>query len=140
MRKTNKIKNANAGQVSIEALLLWAALAGMLALFTPAFAHAMDAYSLLAHTNQFTSFSGALEKNISWLSFSAPGSRIQMDVPALERMEISVFTDEIEIIFDHESFTHAKTRTISSVIPLEGEIIPGKSIILTREEGQITIQ
>ncbi len=131
---------ANKGQVSIEALLLWTALAASLALFTPAFAHAMDAYTLLAHTNQYTAFSDALEKNVEWLSFSAPGSQLQMRVPALERMEILVYVDEIEIIFDHESFSHPKTRTITTLTPIEGEILAGETITLLREEGRITIQ
>ncbi len=126
--------------MSVEALLLWAALAGMLALFTPAFAHAMDAYTLLARTNQYTAFSDELEKNMEWLSFSAPGSQVQMRVPDIEGMEITILVDEIDIEFDDDSFSHTKTRTIASPIPIEGEIILGETITLLREEDKITIR
>src|SRR5687768_11839688 len=100
------------GQLSIEALLLWAALAGMLAIFTPAFASAMEAYTLLAHTHQFTTFSDEMQENIEWLSFAAPGSQLTMKVPDIEDMRIHVYIDEIEIEFDHDSFSHPKTRII----------------------------
>lgn len=138
--KIKKTRSANAGQVSIEALLLWAALAGMLALFTPAFAHAMDAYTLLAHTNQFTSFADELQKNVEWLSFAAPGSQLKMLVPALKEMEIIFSAGEIELILDDESFSHAKTRTITSAWPIEGTFSQGKTITILREEGKITIR
>ncbi len=125
--------------MSIEALMLWAALAGMLALFTPAFAHAMDAYTLLARTNQYTAFADELQANVNWLSFSAPGSQVPMRVPNIERMEIIIIVDEIEITFEDDSFSQEKMRTISSPIPIEGEIPIGKTITLVREDGKITI-
>ena len=138
MMKNKKI--ATSGQISIEALLLWAALAGMLALFTPAFAHAMDAYTLLARTNQYTVFSDELQANVEWLSFSAPGSQVQMRVPSIEGMQITIILDEIDIEFDDDSFSHTKTRTITSPLLIEGTISVGETITLLREEGKITIR
>lgn len=136
-----KIKNKEKkGQVSIEALLLWAALAGMIALFTPAFAHAMDAYTLHAHTNQFISFSETLQETISGISFAAPGTQTPLQVPPIENMTIEVSGNEIHLTLAHAQLAHDKKRTITSAWPIEGTLAPGEKIILRREEGKITIQ
>lgn len=136
----NKNKNANAGQISIEALLLWAALAGMIALFTPAFAQTMNAYSLLAQTNQFTAFADELQSNVEWLSFAGEGSQIRVRVPMLNEMKIITRANEIELTFDDETFSHPKVRTITSEWLIDGTFQAGETITLVREEGKITIR
>lgn len=128
------------GQVSIEALLLWAALAGMLALFTPVFAQGMDAYALLAHTKQFTAFADELQEKIDWLSLTGPGSQLTMHVPPLAEMEIIFGGNEIELTYDNGAFSQPKIRVIMSAWPLEGTFLPGETITLLREEGKITIR
>jgi hypothetical protein len=140
-KKTRKkLESLGRGQVSIEALLLWAALAGMLALFTPVFAHAMEAYTLAAHTNQFTTFAEELQQEVDWLSLAGPGSQLTMRVPALAKMKVRFFSNEIELTFDHESFSQPKMRTITSAWPIEGAFSPGDTITLARDEEKITIQ
>ena len=138
-RKT-KTNNAKAGQVSIEALLLWAALAGMIALFTPAFAHAMDAYVLHAHTSQFISFSETLQEKISGISFAAPGTQTLIYVPRIENMHLEISGNEIQLTLTHAQLTQEKKRTIVSAWPIEGTLTIGEKNILRREEGKITIQ
>jgi len=131
--------NTSAGQVSIEALLLWAALAGMIAVFTPAFAHAMDAYILHAHTNQFITFSEELQEKISGISFAAPGTQVQLRVPTVKNMEIEIRGNEISLTLAHGQLSREKKRTITSAWPLEGSIQAGEAITLRREEGKITL-
>jgi hypothetical protein len=139
LKNKNK-KNTNTGQVSIEALLLWAALAGTLALFALVFAQTMDAYTVLARTAQFTLFADELQSNVDWISFAAPGSQIRMRVPALKEMNITVNPNEIELLFDDESLSHAKKRIITSAVEIAGDFSPGETITLLRAEGKITIQ
>lgn len=138
-QKKNK-NNASVGQISMEALLLWAALAGILAVLTPAFAEAMNAYTLLAKTNQFTAFADELQQNIDWLSLAGEGSQVHVRVPKINEMKIEVMKNEIELTWDNEAFSHAKIRTISSMRTLEGTINEGETITLLREGEQITIR
>ncbi len=128
------------GQVSIEALLIWAALAGMIALFTPAFAHAMDAYTLHVNVNRFIAFGNELEETIQTLSFAGSGSRTRMHVPHIPGMEIHVENNHITLILHHDALTQDKRRTINASVELEGTLTRGKTSLLTREQGKITIQ
>lgn len=135
-----KIKNKEKrGQVSIEALLLWAALTGMIALFTPAFAHVMEAYQLHAHTNQFMSFSEELQEKISGISFAAPGTQLSLRVPKIKNMQIEISGSEITLTLRHEKLSNEKKRIIESEWPIEGTFLTGENITLRREEGKITI-
>jgi hypothetical protein len=128
------------GQASIEAMLIWIALASSIALFTPAFAHAMDAYTLHVNVNQFTQFGNELEKTIHTLSFAGNGSQTRIRVPLIKNMEVSVENNDITLQLSHDELSLSKTKIIHSTIILEGSITSGKTIRLTRKTGKITIQ
>ncbi|MBM3282304.1 MAG: hypothetical protein FJY86_03115 [Candidatus Diapherotrites archaeon] len=112
----------------------------MMALFTPAFAHAMDAYTLHVNVNRFITFGNELEETIQTLSFAGNGSRTRIQVPSIQGMEIRTENNQIILTLAHDELSQPKNRIIPTLVQVEGSFTQGKTSVLTREQGKITIR
>ncbi len=131
----------NQGQVSLESLLIWAALAGALALFTPAFSNLMQAYALQEQVLELKSHAQQLESIFHSLSFQAPGSKIIYKWSSSASNEFSVSGNDLELQLTHASFLAPKIFIAKSPIPISTSLNPSfSSLIITRAENGITIQ
>lgn len=131
----------NQGQVSLESLLIWAALAGALVLFTPAFSNLMQAYALQEQVLELKSHAQQLESIFQSLSFQAPGSRHIYQLNARAENHFSVSAEGLELQLVHLSMASPKIFIAKSPIPISISLNPlFSSLIITRAENGITIQ
>lgn len=129
------------GQVSLEALLIWAALAGSLGLLLPFFGSAMDAYALRGETFVFAQFTETLQDSISDLSFASPGAIHILHVPHFPGFDFEVNSDSIILTLTHSHFSSPREEIIQSQIPLSGlPLSDADEWILERTPEGITIQ
>ncbi len=127
------------GQVSIESLLLWTCLAGILAAMIPVFSGAMNAYQTLNEVNQFNIFANEMRETIHFLTFSSPGSQWKMEKPQNEKISIEVEGKNIILKYENETLSQPKEKIIHS--PWEVEIKEGneKEVFLRREENKLIL-
>ncbi|QQR92629.1 MAG: hypothetical protein IPJ89_00075 [Candidatus Iainarchaeum archaeon] len=129
------------GQVSLESLLIWAALAGALALFTPAFAHLMQAYALQEQALELKVHAQNLEVIFHELAFQAPGSSASYAWAYAAGYQFSSGSGVLELQLVHAALANPKQFTAHSPLPLEVSINPPfSSLIITRTAEGITIQ
>lgn len=129
------------GQVSLEALLLWAALAASLAALLPVFSSAMDAFALQQETNTFVSFGDHVESTLNSLSFLAPGTRTTLIVPRMVHCHASLDSDSILLTLSHPALSQDKVRTIDVPLPLSGNLdCAASSWTVTRLEDEIILE
>ena len=128
-------------QVSLESLLIWAALAAALALFTPAFAHLIGAYGLQQQTLELKSHAQQLESIFSELSFQSSGSKIAYAWQSPASLQVFAATDELEFRLVDVSLQNPKSFFVHSPIPIAASIsLPFSSLSIARSESGITIQ
>lgn len=128
------------GQVSLESLLIWAALAGALALFTPAFTNLMQAYSIQEQVMEMRVVSHQLEAAFTQLSFQAPGSRVSFgwNYPSAQ---LQATSEGLEIQLNHASLQSPKVFTAKSPIPILLSFQqPATLLVITRIEGGIRVE
>ena len=132
---------SNRGQVSLEELLLWAALAGMLALLTPVFAGVVHAYSLQTQVISLKSASVELENAMQALAFEGEGSQRIIFLPQIEGLSFSTEGNGIIFSLNDPSLSSPKEFQAQGSLPIDLEAGAGENEwkILRTEEG-ITIQ
>ena len=128
------------GQVSVESLLLWTCLAGMLAIFIPVFTHAMDAYRTQNEVNQFDAFAREMEEVIHALTFASAGSREKIEISPLEKVTIATQGKNIVLTYESEFFSKPKQKIIATPWEITLEAGNGKDIFLTRTENTLILQ
>ena len=128
-------------QVSLESLLIWAALAGMLALLTPAFAQLMHAYALQQVTLALKAHAQQIQIILQELSFESQGSVRAYSWTSSSAVEIVVVDLQLEFHLNNASLSSSKIFVAESFIPLFYISSPAstKLIFLRTAEG-ITIQ
>ena len=68
------------GQVSLESLILWAALFSLLAALLPVFAQFLTAQEALVEKTRAVELGSLLESSILSLTFSSPGSTMRIPI------------------------------------------------------------
>lgn len=128
-------------QVSLESLLIWAALAGMLALLTPAFAQLMHAYALQQETLSLKAHAQQVEIILQELSFESQGSVRTYSWTLSPSIELIVDDLQLEFHLNDASLSSPKIFVAESFIPLlyAPSLASTKLIFLRTAEG-ITIQ
>jgi hypothetical protein len=135
------LHNSVRGQVSLESLLIWAALAGALALFTPAFMHLVQADALQQQAVALHAHAQQLESIFSELAFQSPGSKIDFAWGDSANQEFSSSGNELELRLVHASLQNPKTFTAHSPLPLFSSIHPPFSfLVISRTDSGITIE
>jgi hypothetical protein len=141
--KSTKSNNRSPAQVSLESILIWAAMTGVLVSLLPIFTYAVQGQKEWVEKNHFIQFSEELENALHSLSFYAPGSVRSISIPPAGQ-EWDIIVNEKGIVLHWTpSFSPPApfTKKIPSLIPLEGEVNPHAAFILVeRLEGSIRIE
>lgn len=144
MRLTKSIKghSSDSGQVSMEALLLWAGFAAVLSLLLPVFTGLVHAQSIRLDVENTRSFSYTLSSSLANLSFLSPGSRQTISIPLEENLFIRVEEEFVLLSYDAEGMHSPYVEKIESFVPLSYESLLDEHsmIILSRTSSGITIQ
>ena len=128
-------------QVSLESLLIWAALAGMLALLTPAFATIMHAYSLQQETLALKSHAQQIQTILDELIFESEGSSRAHSWTVSPSVALSVNGYQIEMQLNDPSLQNPKLFTAESQLPLlYATQTASNELIFIRTADGITIQ
>ncbi len=131
----------SSGQISLEALLLWAGLASSMAFFLPIFSQVMHAQALLVHVRMVDSLGAEVSHSINELSFLAEGSVRIVKIPSITNASIEIFPQGMVLFLEDDSFLLPKEWRIESPVPLEGNpSFNKKEWVFTRTENGIGVQ
>lgn len=129
------------GQISLESLLIWAALAGALALFTPVFSQTIHAYELEQQTLELKSHADQMGSIFRMLSFEAEGARVTYSWLSSPELEWGLNENGLELRLVDSSLLNSKSFSASSPIPLSASIqSPFSVLIFTRQGSGINIE
>ena len=124
-------------QISLESLILWLALAGMLAAFTPLVGNVLHAYALQTQAQELAAFSARVQQSLNELSFSGEGTQYLLHMPAFENVKMESSEHVVHFVMEDASLPVPKTFSIESPLPLSvnGVLEEGKWIIRRRADG-----
>ena len=130
------------GQVSLEALILWAGFAAILAILLPAFTNLIHAQSTRVEVENTRSFSHSLSQMITHFSFLSPGSRQTISIPLAKNLSIETESNFILVSYFSEGMKSPYEKKIPSALLLEYENAEEESndLILIRTSEGITLQ
>ena len=124
----------------MEAILLWGALAAVLAAFVPAGTHLVEAQSLSMEALQDRSLAEELGMVLRQISYMGTGSNTRVALPPLLSTSIAVLPGGLEIRLEHPSLIQGKIFRVQSPLPLSGDANTGNYLVFQRTSEGITVR
>ena len=140
---SQKIFRQNRGQLSIEYLLLSAALLAVFAIVLSAAAALFQSALFAVDAKNAVLFSNELEKNIDYLGLLSSGSQIEMDAKPMSEWHIFFSSGRIFVQAENKSFGQKKSASFFPALTpkITAVIVKQNSkVLLLRAGGFVLIK